>query len=122
MGDLLYLDNDTSLTLAQLEATFDKDVAFLVRKATKLEDKIKRINLKAYEYHYGLMNYEDERAALIKLADRLHNMRTIKGHPSIEKQKHIAQETLQFFVPLAKHLGYTTVADELEKLCFGVLG
>ena len=68
------------------------------------------------------MNYEDERAALIKLADRLHNMRTIEGHPSLTKQKRIAGETLAFFVPMARHLHLDTLAQELKKLSVAVLG
>jgi (p)ppGpp synthase/HD superfamily hydrolase len=68
------------------------------------------------------MNYEDKRAAYVKLADRLHNMRTISGHSSLAKQKHIANETLSFFVGLAEKLRLTTVAQELERLSLEVLG
>jgi (p)ppGpp synthase/HD superfamily hydrolase len=67
------------------------------------------------------MNYGDERAAFVKLADRMHNMRTISGHSPLAKQKHIANETLNFFVPLAEKLGLTAIAKELEKLSLGVL-
>jgi (p)ppGpp synthase/HD superfamily hydrolase len=68
------------------------------------------------------MNYEDQRAALVKLADRLHNMRTIEGHPSSSKQKRIADETLAFFVPMARHLDLANMAQELEKISLEVLG
>ncbi|NEJ84293.1 HD domain-containing protein, partial [Rhizobium leguminosarum] len=95
---------DTSISLSQLEAIFGPTLAFLVSKATNLEDKLKRISLADYENIQRLTYYEDSRAALVKLADRLHNMRTIKGHSSLAKQKNIASETLNFFVPLANYL------------------
>jgi (p)ppGpp synthase/HD superfamily hydrolase len=66
------------------------------------------------------LNYEDPRAALIKLADRLHNMRTIQHH-RLEKRIYIAQETLDEFVPLARKLNLPAMADELEKLSRAVL-
>ncbi|ACE05779.1 hypothetical protein Aasi_0355 [Candidatus Amoebophilus asiaticus 5a2] len=112
---------DTSISLSQLEATFGTTVAFLVRKATNLEDKLKRISLADYENIQRLTYYEDSRAALVKLADRLHNMRTVKGHSSLTKQKNIASETLNFFVPLANYLKLTDIAQELEKLSLEVL-
>ena len=123
LGALLHdTVEDTSLSMAHIKALFGETVAFLVNKATNLEDKIRRVNLQEYETNYRLMNYEDERAAIIKLSDRLHNMRTIQGHSSLTKQKHIANETLIFFVPMAKHLDMSAMATELEELCFGVLG
>ena len=112
---------DTSISLSQLEATFGPTLAFLVRKATNLEDKLKRISLADYENIQRLTYYEDPRAALVKLADRLHNMRTIKGHSSLAKQKNIASETLNFFVPLANYLKLIDIAQELEKLSLEVL-
>jgi hypothetical protein len=112
---------DTSLSMAHIRRMFGEKVAFLVNKATNLEDKIKRISLQEHETNYRLMNYEDERAAFIKLSDRLHNMRTIKGHSLLDKQKRIANETLLFFVPMAKQLGMSAMAEELEELCLGVL-
>ncbi|ACE06361.1 hypothetical protein Aasi_1009 [Candidatus Amoebophilus asiaticus 5a2] len=113
---------DTSLSLAHIQAMFGEKVGFLVGKGTNLESKLKRINLVDHENLHRLMNYEDERAALIKLVDRLHNMRTIEGHPSLTKQKRIAGETLAFFVPMSRHLRLDTLAQELEKLSVAVLG
>ena len=108
--------------MLQIKTMFGDTVAFIVGKVTNLEDKVRRLSLDDHENIHRLINYEDERAAFVKLADRLHNMRTIEGHPSIAKQKHIATETLNFFVPLAKNLGLTTVSQELEKLSLQVLG
>ena len=57
----------------------------------------------------------------VKLADRMHNMRTIQAKP-YESQRRTAEETLLFFVPLAKYLGLMETAEELRKISFGVLG
>ncbi len=112
---------DTALSMAHLKASFGQTVASLVGKATNLEDKVRRISLRDHENNHRLMNAEDPRAGLIKVSDRLHNMRTIEGHPSLVKQKYIANETLIFFVPLAKKLGLVPIAQELEELSLAVL-
>jgi Na+/proline symporter len=112
---------DTSLSMLQIKAMFGDAVSFIVGKVTNLEDKVRRLSLDDHENIHRLLNYEDERAAFVKLADRLHNMRTIEGHSSLAKQKHIASETLNFFVPLAKNLGLAAVSEELEKLSLQVL-
>ena len=96
---------------------FGERVAFLVEKATNLEDKL---SLADHEHLHRLVHYKDPRAALVKLADRLHNMRTISSL-SAGKQQRIAHETLTFFVPLGKHLGLVGMAQELEDLSLGVL-
>ena len=113
---------DTSLSLAHIRVMFGERVAFLVGKATNLEDSIRRLSLAAHETLSRLIHYEDPCAALVKLSDRLHNMRTIRGHRSLEKQRRIAKETLTFFVPLARHLGLVSMGAELEKLSLAVLG
>jgi hypothetical protein len=113
---------DTSLSITQIKALFGKTVAFLVGKVTNLEDKLRRLSLGDHENIERLINYEDKRALYVKLADRMHNMRTITGHSSIEKRKRIAEETLYFFVPMASHVGLTAVAEELKKLSLAVLG
>jgi len=112
---------DTALTSSQVQVMFGDTVVFLVSKATNLEDQLKRLSLADYENIPRLTHYEDRRAAVVKLADRLHNMRTITGHPSLAKQKIIANETLNFFVPLAKNLEYLDMAEELEKRSLEIL-
>ena len=71
--------------------------------------------MSAHEIKRKLLEVEDARMLYVKLADRLHNMRTIEGHPSLTKQKKIAEETLQFFVPMARGLGLVPIAEELKK-------
>lgn len=112
---------DTSLSLSQVQARFGKTVAIIVEKLTNLEDKRRRLSLDNHEYIARLIQSEDKRIAYVKLADRLHNMRTIQGHSDINKQKKIAEETFQLFVPMAKQLGLVAVAKELEELSLEVL-
>jgi Na+/proline symporter len=113
---------DTPLSMIQVKAMFGETVAFLVGKVTNLEDRLRRLSLEDHENLQRLIDYEDPRAALVKLADRMHNMRTIQGHSLIDKQKGIANETLAFFVPLAKHLGLEAMAQELDQMSLAVLG
>jgi (p)ppGpp synthase/HD superfamily hydrolase len=81
----------------------------------------KRIQLSSHELICKLIEAKDERVLYVKLADRLHNMRTIDGHTSLGKQQKIAEETLQFFVPMAKSLHLTPIAKELNQRCLAVL-
>ena len=68
-----------------------------------------------------LLEEADIRVLQVKLADRLHNMRTIEGHPSLEKRQEIAVETLSFFVPMARHLGLMQLEEELHELITTVM-
>jgi (p)ppGpp synthase/HD superfamily hydrolase len=70
---------------------------------------------------HRLLGAEDQRVLYVKLADRMHNMRTIQAKP-YESQRRTAEETLLFFVPLAKYLRLTEAAEELKNRSFVVLG
>ena len=114
---------DTTLTGADLEARFGADVAAIVDGVTKL-DRI-QFNTKAEQQSATLRKMlvamaKDIRVLLIKLADRLHNMRTIASLPDA-KQQRIAQETLDIYAPLAHRLGIADVKWQLEDLAFAVL-
>ena len=87
---------------------------------TRLESA-KRLQLSCQENILKLTNVKDERILYIKLADRLHNMRTITGHVSLAKKKKIAEETLHFFVPMASRLGLAPMAKELKERSLVVL-
>jgi (p)ppGpp synthase/HD superfamily hydrolase len=93
----------------------------IVEKLTNLEDRLKRFSLDNHEYIARLTKSEDKRVAYVKLADRLHNMRTIQGHSDVNKQKKIAEETFQLFVPMAEKLGLVGLAKELKELSLEVL-
>lgn len=112
---------DTSLSLSKVEARFGKTVARIVEKLTNLADQSKKLSLDNHEYIERLTKSEDKLVAYVKLADRLHNMRTIQGHSDLKKQQKIAEETFQLFVPMAKQLGLTDVAKELNTLSLEVL-
>src|SRR5437879_6538674 len=114
---------DTVCTREQIEAEFGKDIARLVDGVTK----IGQIPFKSYEekqaenFRKMLISMADDiRVILIKLADRLHNMRTL-GHLNPAHQKKIAQETLDIYAPLANRLGIGWMKAELEDLCFKAL-
>lgn len=110
---------DTLATPDELEKEFGKDVVHLVDGVTK----IGKITFRNYEEKQAenfrkmvLSMADDIRVVLIKLADRLHNMRTLE-HLSKAKRQEIAQETLEIYAPLANRLGIGWIKNELEDLC-----
>jgi guanosine-3',5'-bis(diphosphate) 3'-pyrophosphohydrolase len=111
---------DTPITTEEIKALFGDEVSMLVDGMTKLS----RMELQSREQREAdnfrkmiVAMARDIRVILIKLADRLHNMRTLKSLP-LEKQKRIAQETLDIYAPLANRLGISKIKTELEDLSF----
>jgi guanosine-3',5'-bis(diphosphate) 3'-pyrophosphohydrolase len=112
---------DTDYTLGQLTRDFGEEIALLVDGCTKL-DKVKYGESAKSETIRKMVvaMSRDIRVLVIKLADRLHNMRTLH-YLRPDKQSRIAGETLEIFAPLAHRLGMNTIKWELEDLSFGTL-
>ena len=115
---------DTNITYQDVETKFGKEIADLVdgvTKLSKLENQGKEITLGENFRKLILATAKDIRVLLVKLADRLHNMRTISSISSDEKRIRIAKETMEIYSPLAERLGMHSIRDELEDLAFNVL-
>ena len=122
---------DTAATLREVEKLFGPEIARLVDGVTKLS----RIELQSAEQGEPndqtkqaenfrkllLAMSEDIRVLLVKLADRLHNMRTLHYIGDIAKRRRIARETLEIYAPLAERIGIHAIKDELEDLAFAEL-
>jgi GTP pyrophosphokinase len=114
---------DTEITLEEVERNFGKEVASIVDGVTKLE----RLQFDSKEAQQAatmrkmlVAMARDIRVLVIKLADRLHNMRTLAGM-SVEKQQRIAHETLDIYAPLAHRLGMQEMKQQLEDLSFAAI-
>ncbi len=114
---------DTEITIEDVQRNFGDEVAMLVDGVTKLE----RLQFDSREAQQAatmrkmlVAMAKDMRVLVIKLADRLHNMRTLAGVP-LEKQQRTAQETLDIYAPLAHRMGMQEVKQQLEDLSFAAL-
>ena len=114
---------DTSATRADIAAMFGEEVAILVEGVTKLS----RLELQAEHTRQAenlrkfiLAISKDVRVLLVKLADRLHNMRTLQ-YVKPEKRERISRETLEVYAPLGRSIGIHSIASELEELAFTYL-
>src|SRR5437867_9445266 len=114
---------DTSAPLEVIEQQFGKDVANIVNGLTKINQFqfYSKEEQQAENFRkMFLAMVDDIRVVLVKLADRLHNMRTLQFLPP-EKRHRIAQETLEIYAPIAHRLGMGKVRGELEDLAFSYL-
>ena len=114
---------DTEATQQEIEEKFGKEIANLVDGLTKIAklDLVTKEATQAENLRKLLIAMsKDVRVLLVKLADRLHNMRTLH-HVKPEKRVRVAQETMDIYAPLAGRMGMQTVRDELEDIAFEVL-
>jgi len=113
---------DTDRTIEDVQKRFGKRVAFLVEGITKLSKVHYQKNMKKRQIEslrkLFIHSAKDPRIIIIKLADRLHNMRTLQFIDNPLKRERIAKETLEIFVPIANLLGIEELKSELEDLCF----
>ena len=115
---------DTFATYENIKDEFGEEIAELVNGVTKISvfENTAAANSKAENFRKLILaTSKDIRVLLVKLADRLHNMRTIKSIKSEDKRKRIAQETMEIYAPLADRMGIHRIRDELEDLSFEVL-
>jgi len=121
-GLLHDVPEDTDITLENVKENFGEDVATLVEGITKLS-KIKYRGIERYAESLRKMFVfmaDDLRVILIKFADRLHNLKTIEHLPE-EKQRRIAQETMEIYAPIAGLLGVWRLKWQMEDICFKIL-
>jgi len=115
---------DTEVSLAEIKESFDDEIASLVDGITKLgKIEILPANERLAENFRKLTMAmsQDIRVLLIKLADRLHNMRTLHFVPSTEKRIKKAKESLEIYAPLAGRIGLNNIKEELQELAFSII-
>ena len=115
---------DTYATYDVIKTEFGEEVADLVNGVTKISvfENQAAGNSKAENFRKLILaTSKDIRVLLVKIADRLHNMRTISAITKIEKKERIAKETMEIYAPLADRMGMHRIRDELEDLSFKVL-
>jgi len=115
---------DTHATYETIKNEFGQEVADLVDGVTKISvfENQATSNSKAENFRKLILaTSKDIRVLLVKIADRLHNMRTIDAISKIEKKERIAKETMEIYAPLANRMGMHSIRDELEDLSFKVL-
>ena len=115
---------DTHATYETIKNEFGQEIADLVDGVTKISvfENQASLNSKAENFRKLILaTSKDIRVLLVKIADRLHNMRTIDAISKIEKKERIAKETMEIYAPLADRMGMHRIRDELEDLSFKVL-
>ena len=115
---------DTHATYETIKVEFGQEVADLVDGVTKISvfENQAVANSKAENFRKLILaTSKDIRVLLVKIADRLHNMRTIDAINKVEKKERIAKETMEIYAPLADRMGMQSIRDELEDLSFKVL-
>ena len=115
---------DTFATYETIKNEFGDEIAELVNGVTKISvfENTAGLNSKVENFRKLILaTSKDIRVLLVKIADRLHNMRTIKAIPKEEKRQRIAHETMEIYAPLADRMGMHRIRDELEDLSFEIL-
>jgi len=112
---------DTPTTFGEMADMFGGEIARLVQGVTKLSqlELSGEVSKQAENFQkFVLAMSKDLRVLLVKLCDRLHNMRTLQYHPKPESRERIARETMEIYAPLARRIGVDKICSELEDLSF----
>lgn len=121
-GILHDVPEDTDKSINDISKNFGEEIAYLVDGITKLSKVHYKHNMEARQVEslkkMFIHSAKDPRVILIKLADRLHNLRTLDYIPKEEKRKRIAKESLEIFVPIADLLGIYCIKNIMEDICF----
>ena len=115
---------DTNISIEEIDKKFGKQISELVQGLTKINKFALKVNNQKFGENYKkliLATTKDLRVILVKLADRLHNMRTIHFIKDQNKKTNISLETLEVYAPLAQRLGMKEWQDELEDLSFKII-
>ncbi len=115
---------DTNVTFKDIQKKFGDEIASLVdgvTKISKLENQNKELTVADNFRKLILATSKDIRVLIVKLADRLHNMRTIHYIKSNERRERISKETIEIYAPLAERMGMHKIRDELEDIAFEIL-
>ena len=111
---------DSKATRSYIRSRFGSNVAEIVNRVTHMGDSFCKMKLTKKENEARIKNFKDIRSVQVKLADRLHNVRTLNYCP-IEKQIKIVQQTLAFYIPFSESVGVTTFTAELKEKCQEIL-
>ncbi len=116
---------DTDATLEEIQEKFGEEVKNLVDGVTKIDEVNKQLNKQAVQGEnlrkLILASLQDVRVLIVKLADRLHNMRTLNYIQNFDKKSQKAQETIDIYVPLSERIGLKSWGDEMADIAFQVL-
>ena len=111
---------DSKATRSYIRSCFGSSVANIVSRVTHMGESIYKKKLTKQENEKRLRNFKDIRSVQVKLADRLHNVRTLKYRP-VKKQIKVAQQTLEFYVPFAESIKVTKLTAEIRERCEEIL-
>ena len=121
IGALLHdVVEDSKVPLSYIKSRFGSSIASIVYGVTHMGATFRKKKLNKEENEKHLQSCKDIRAVQVKMADRLHNLSTIRHRP-LEKQIEVAQQTLAFYVPLAESMGITRLSQKVKQICEEIL-
>ena len=121
IGALLHdVVEDSKVPLSYIKSRFGSSIASIVYGVTHMGATFRKKKLNKEENEKHLLSLQDIRSVQVKMADRLHNLSNIR-YRSLEKQVAVAQQTLEFYVPLAESMGVTKLSQKVKQICEEIL-